>query len=196
MKILFIRHAETETNVKELTHKTGDPVGLTELGKKQAQDLGKICKKNQVEIIFTSPEQRAVETADIIAKELNLRLEVLKGFAERNWGEWEGRSWPEIEKVLAPMSLEERYNFVPPEGESWREMEARLKEGLSAITNQQYSSVAAVTHEGALRGLMPLLHNSPRDSSFKYHFDNASVSVFEYQDGIFTELINGVDKTN
>ena len=39
MKLLFIRHAETQTNVNKLTHKTGDPVGLTELGQMQARKL-------------------------------------------------------------------------------------------------------------------------------------------------------------
>src|SRR3989344_911854 len=109
MKILFIRHAETPTNINQLTHKTDDPVGLTELGQQQAKKLTQVCKNGQVEIVFSSPEQRAVETGKIIAEALQIDFEVIKELAERNWGEWEGKPWSEIEKVLTTMSLEERY---------------------------------------------------------------------------------------
>ena len=188
MKLLFIRHAETQTNVSKLTHKTGDPVGLTELGQKQAKQLTKVCKNESVEIVFSSPEQRAVETAEIIATELKISLEVIKELAERNWGEWEGKTWPEIEAVLKPMALEERYAFMPPKGESWQQMEVRLKNGLDSIIGRGYGTVGVITHEGALRGIMPLVLNSPKDSSFKYHFENASITFFEYENEIFKEL--------
>ena len=52
MKILFIRHAETPTNVNKLTHKTGDPIGLTELGQQQTKQLTEVCKNEKVEVIF------------------------------------------------------------------------------------------------------------------------------------------------
>ena len=74
MKILFIRHAETSINVSKLTHKSGDPIGLTELGQKQSERLTKVCINENVEVIFSSPEQRAVETAEIIARGLGCLL--------------------------------------------------------------------------------------------------------------------------
>jgi broad specificity phosphatase PhoE len=188
MKILFIRHAETPINVSKLTHKLGDPVGLTELGQKQSERLTKVCINENVEVVFSSPEQRAVETAEIIAKGLGIKLEILKELAERNWGEWEGRAWPEIEVVLKSMALEERHTFVPPNGEAWLQMEVRLKKALDNIKECGYDTVAVITHEGALRGVMPLLLNSPKESSFNYHFENASITSFEYKNGMFTEL--------
>ena len=36
--------------------------------------------------------------------------------------------------------------------------------------------------DGILRGLMPILLNEPKDSSFKYDFDNASVTVMNYEE--------------
>ena len=53
MKILFIRHAETQTNVNKLTHKTGDLIGLTELGQQQAKQLIQICKNEYKNGVFT-----------------------------------------------------------------------------------------------------------------------------------------------
>jgi broad specificity phosphatase PhoE len=109
--------------------------------------------------------------------------------AERNWGEWEGKAWPEIEEVLKPMTIEERYTFVPPMGESWQQMESRLKGAIDNVMKSGYETVAVITHEGALRGIIPLMLNSSKESSFKYHFDNASITSFEYKDDNFKELI-------
>ena len=186
MRLLFIRHAETETNVNRLTHKTGDTVGLTEKGKRQAEELIQKCGEENIETIFSSPEQRAVETAQIIAEGLGLEYRILDGLTERNWGQWEGKPWSEIEKALSPMSLEERYTFTPPGGESWEQMETRLQENLTKIIKCEAENVAIITHEGALRGLMPLFLRAPKESSFQYHFENAEIIPFSYENGIFT----------
>ena len=191
MKLIFIRHAETQVNVNNVTHKTGDAAGLTQLGLKQAQQLVNFCQHEKVELVFSSPERRAQETAKIIADSLRLNLEVLSCFTERNWGSWEGQSWTEIEKILNGMSLEERFTFVPPQGESWQHMEDRLIECLELVTKQNYRVVAIVTHEGTLRGLMPILLKMPRETSFNYHFNNGGVTVFDYVSGnYFNKTIN------
>ena len=76
------------------------------------------------------------------------------------------------------MSLEERFTFVPPGGESWQQMEQRL---LGCVNSWQRlsESMAVVAHGGLLRALIPLLLDEPRESSFRYDLENASVSVFE-----------------
>ena len=51
-----------------------------------------------------------------------------------------------------------------------------------------YQNVAIFTHGGALRGLMPILENAPKESSFQYNFNNASVTIFDYDDGKYTEI--------
>ncbi len=189
MKILFIRHAETQINVEGLMHKTGEPVGLTDFGKKQAESLVSACLEHKVEYVFSSPEERSTETAKIISKGVNKEVEILATLIERNWGDWEGQAWPDIEKHIDKMNLEERYNFVPPKGESWSQMEARLRAALAYITKKNYKVVAIITHEGALRGFMPILLNLPKEESFKYHFENAEVKFFEFINGVFTETI-------
>jgi len=75
------------------------------------------------------------------------------------------------------MTLEERFTFVPPGGESWQQMEQRLLAHLQGW-RQLSKSAAVVAHGGVLRALIPLLLNEPRESSFRYDLDDASVSVF------------------
>lgn len=183
MKVLFIRHGQTIINVDGKIHKVNDDAGLTDLGKKQAEILAEVCKKQEVEAVYSSPEIRAMETARIIGEKLGVQPFIETGLAERSWGDWSDQTWKEIQQRLETMSIEERFSFIPPQGESWEEMEERLMEALNKIVGQSYKVVAIITHSGAMRTLMPVLHGKPKDISFKYEFHNGSITIFNYENG-------------
>lgn len=189
MRLIFIRHGETAINVRGLTHITNDFEDLTEVGMMQAKKAGKFCKEKNVNKIYCSPEQRAQTTAKIISNILEISYKVIGELRERNWGDWEGKPWNEIKQILDTKSLEERYTFIPPNGESWKQMEKRLKQALSAIISNNDETIAIVTHGGTLRGLIPILNNSPKEISFKYDFANGSVTTFDYIEGQFKEIL-------
>ena len=188
MKILFIRHGETDVNASGVLHKAHDPEGLNETGRKQASALGEACMRAGVEVIYTSPEKRAVETAEIIGAILGLQSLTIEDFRERNFGEWSGRPWPEMRAELSRMTTEERYTFRPQGGESWKDVEERLSKAIGRITGGESNVVAVISHAGVTRALMPILKNEPKDTSYKYVFDNGSITSFEYKDGKYTGL--------
>lgn len=189
-RLLFIRHGHTLTNSENLIHKRGTVESLDELGRAQAKKLIKVCAENNIEAVFTSPEIRTFETAQIITEGLNLDIpKTLENLRERSWGDWEGKDWNDVQKLLDNMSLIERYKFIPPNGESWEEMEQRLQLCLTQILNYEYKNIAIITHGGALRALMPILNNAPKESSFQYNFHNASVTIFDFINGKYKEII-------
>lgn len=181
MKVLFLRHGQTATNVKAALHRRDDIVDLDEVGVRQAKALAKLCTNEGVQQIFSSPELRARHTAEIIGDSLGLSVAVLPELSERDWGEWAGQTWDDIEAKLQTMDLAERYTFVPPKGESWQQMEERLRLALQKVSDSAVKVVAVVTHGGALRALMPILKNEPKETSFNYDFKNASTTSFEHQ---------------
>lgn len=189
MRLIFIRHGETETNTAGLTHKSVDSVGLNAHGREQAKKLVPALKANGIEKIYYSPEIRAKETAEIVSGELKIATEAIFNLRERDWGEWQGKSWAELKTVLDTMILEERYNFVPPGGESWKQLEERLKQSLTKITNGKELCVGIVTHGGSLRGLMPILKEQPLQTSLNYDFKNTSVTIFDYSGGKYIEVL-------
>jgi len=182
MKILLLRHGETDTNLRGLTHKRGAQEGLNKTGQEQARHLADVCKSHGVQALYSSPELRATETARIISKEIGLEPLILEDLAERHWGAWEGHPWSDIVARLRPMSIQERYTFVPPNGESWEQMERRLKK-MIAIIQSKSTTAAVITHGGALRALMPALKGEPLDTSLQYDFRNASVTIFADKSG-------------
>ena len=157
MKLIFIRHGETDVNVTGKTHFTGDSSRLTKKGIQQITLTIPVLSKNKIERVYCSPEKRAEQSARIIVDGLHLSLEILDGLKERNWGNGNGKPWNEIKDKLDKMSLEERYNFIPPQGESWKQMEERLCGALGKIISAKNKCVCVVTHAGSLRGMIPIL---------------------------------------
>ena len=189
-RFIFIRHGQTHENVEGKMHvHKEEEHGLNEKGKAQIESLAVALKENNVGAVFTSPEVRAVESAAIVSKQLGLPQPiVMKELIERNWGEWQGKPWHDVEDELETMTIEERYTFIPPGGESWKQMEKRLVRALETIMDNDAEDVAIVTHAGAIRGLMPILKDAPKEISFMYDFHNASATIFDYSYGIFTEV--------
>lgn len=189
MEIILCRHGETDTNVKGNTHLREDEVGLNTVGLKQAGSLAKLGTEHSVTAIFTSPEKRAVETGQAVGHELGLMPAIIPDLRERDWGDWNGQPWSEIEPRLRGKSLEERYKFLPPNGESWEQMLHRLTRVVDEIAKKAVGNVMIVTHGGALRAIVPELKGEDLAASLKYNFDNASVTSFSYNDPGAYELL-------
>jgi len=106
MEILFIRHGESTSNYalqNNIDYDRND-VKLTELGKTQAKKTGKILKKyGNIDVIFHSPIKRCIETANIIAKELNNKnLQENKLLIEggEEYHKFNGMSKKEIDEIM------------------------------------------------------------------------------------------------
>ncbi len=179
MKLLLIRHGRTDKNGTGFMHKIHDPIGLNEIGKQQALGLISLIQKHQAEIVYSSPEKRAIETAEIISSSFHIPITVNENIGERNFGELQILPYKEIKAKLNSLSLEERYQFKPPRGESWKEMDDRLSLFLEEIKNKHFSSIAIITHEGVLRALVTLLQKDPKEKNLDLHFDNGSLTVLE-----------------
>ncbi|HLW02704.1 MAG TPA: histidine phosphatase family protein [Ktedonobacterales bacterium] len=188
MRILFLRHGQTATNLKAAVHKKDDQELLDDVGCWQADQLAGVCLREKVEAIYCSPEKRALQTTEIIGGVLHLQPIVIEDLRERDWGDWSGKQWVEIQSYLQPMAPDERYTFIPPNGESWQQMENRLKRTLQTVTTSKNDCIAVVTHGGALRALMPILKSQPKETSFQYEFKNASVTIFELSSGVWHDV--------
>jgi len=189
MKLVFIRHGQTELNTAGLTHKPGSEIGLDVVGKDQARKTAIYCQTLSLDALFSSPEKRAIETANIISEHDHLSNNVSAKIKERDWGDWNGKPWEEIKAILDEKTLHDRYTFIPPNGESWEQMELRMKSFLDEINSQTATCVGVVTHGGAMRGLMPILNNKPLNTSLAYDFANASVTIIDHVNGKYSEVV-------
>ena len=161
MKLVIIRHAETN----KIAGLPGDPAALSPAGHSQVKKLVETCRSENVEAIFHSTQSRAVFTAEDLARALNVQSVEQPGLEERSFGDWDEWEWPQIAAELDKLTTDERYTFVPPNGESWQQMEERLRTALQEIVSKQYESVAIITHGGAIRALLPIVKGEPKEST-------------------------------
>lgn len=179
--LIFIRHGETAINTRGKLHRLNDEEPLSTIGQKQIETTAKALTQYHVDKVYSSKEKRALQSAILIATKLNLTFEEIENLHERDWGEFSGKEWREVEKILSPLTLNERYTFKPPNGESWQEAEERLITSLhTIIENNENKTVVIVTHGGSIRTLMPYLLDAPKEESFKYNPQNASLTIFDY----------------
>lgn len=81
MKVYFVRHGETTHNAKHL-HQDSKP-RLSKLGLRQTQELARRFEKINIDLIVSSPFERARQTAETIAKDKNLGITFSNLFVER-----------------------------------------------------------------------------------------------------------------
>lgn len=191
-RLILVRHGETETNIRGKIHKYSDPETLTKKGVEQIKKAAEALKKFRPKVVYCSRELRAKESSKIISSNLGIPITEVEGLEERNWGDYAGFSFQEIKDRagMDRMSFEQRYTFHPPNGESWKETEERLLKVLHKILQENKdSTVVLVTHGGSIRIYMPTLLGVNKEESYKYDPDNASISIFDYENGKFTKEI-------
>lgn len=135
----FLRHGETENNRLGLVAGASD-VPLNATGLAQARAAAQRFAGSGVDAIWSSPLQRAHDTARCIAAVLNLDIVIIHELAERNWGELEGK----------PRELRVR-GTTPPGGESLEAFRARTLAGFACVAPSRLPLIVA--HSGTFRVL-------------------------------------------
>ena len=177
MKLVIIRHAESN----QMAGLPGEADTPSPAGHSQIEKLIETCRDENVQAIFHSTQARAVFVAEALALALNVPSVADPGLEERNFGDWNSWEWSQISAELNKLTAQERYTFIPPNGESWQQMEERIHIALEQIGVGQYTSIAVVTHWGSIRVLLPMIKNEPKESTLNLNVEPGQSFVVEYQ---------------
>ena len=179
--LLLIRHGENDYV------KTGRMAGrlpgvhLNERGQKQAQALGDALKNVPIKAIYSSPLERAIETANPIANARKLQILQEPGLLDTDIGKWQGKSL----KVLSLTKLWKIVQHAPsrfrfPDGESFPEMQTRISETLERIIkkhNKPQDIVAVVFHADPIKLAVAHFMGMPLDNFQRLGCDTGSVTA-------------------
>jgi broad specificity phosphatase PhoE len=138
-ELLLVRHGETDWNADgRLQGQTDRP--LNDFGRRQAQRLGEQLQGERLVAIYSSDLARARETAEIVGERLGLPVVLDSGLREKDWGNWEGLTAVERDRV----------EFV---GESTEAHQERTLDALRRISERHPDDgrVLVVTHGGSMR---------------------------------------------
>lgn len=166
--VVLIRHGRTHlTESKRISGRGGENPGLSELGRGDAHKAAKAVAEignsgpwahlEPVSAIVSSPIQRTLDTAHILANELGLGVTVNDNIAEISFGDWDGSTNSEVMSKWPDefATWQGSWTASPPNGESLEVFDARVQSGRHAILEQFAGrTVAVVSHVMPIRGFI------------------------------------------
>lgn len=186
--LLLIRHGENDFTKKHKLAGHLPGVHLNEKGQKQAQALGEALKDVPIKAIYSSPLERAQETAMPIAAacwrevraEFGRSVQTEAGLIETNIGKWQGRS-------LAALRLQKHWKVVQhapsraqfPEGETFHECQSRVVGALEAILRRHKPQdiIACVFHADPIKLAVAHFLGMPLDHFQRLGCDTGSLTA-------------------
>jgi probable phosphoglycerate mutase len=184
---VLLRHGETPLSVDRRFAGRGD-IPLTETGRLQAKAAAqRLAARGGVELIVTSPLQRARLTAEAVAAATGAPVQVDDGWIEADFGEWEGLSYAEaMERWPAEVTAWMKDTAVaPPGGESFAAAGRRVLAALDRLLARAAPGrVVVVSHVTPIKTVLRHALLAPPPALRRMHLDVAALCEVDwYADG-------------
>ncbi|MER3453291.1 MAG: phosphoglycerate mutase [Acidimicrobiia bacterium] len=180
--ILLVRHGRTPTTGVRLPGRARG-LHLDEAGQAEAaRTAERIAAAVHVEAVYTSPLERARETARPIAVRQGLTPRVHRGLLECDYGDWTGAELAELRRLPAWRALQRNPSgFRFPNGESLVGMQARVVDALRGIAAAHPGgTVVAVSHADPIRAAVADAVGTHLDMFHRIVVGTASVTAVAY----------------
>ncbi|MCV7347179.1 bifunctional RNase H/acid phosphatase [Mycolicibacterium rhodesiae] len=186
-RMLLLRHGQTEFSRQRRYSGRGNPE-LTDTGRRQADAAASyLAAAGGVDMVISSPLQRAYDTASAAATALGLTVTVDDDLIETDFGAWEGLTFAEARE--RDPDLHGRWlrdtGLRPPDGESFVDVEERIQRVRTRIIAEHPgATVLVVSHVTPIKTLLRLALDAGPSILHRLHLDLASLSIAEfYPDG-------------
>ena len=191
-RLYMIRHGQSEGNLKNLFLGHTD-LDLTELGHLQAEKTAEHLATVPVDVIVSSDLKRAFNTALHTAEKKGLPVQPDTELREIFAGDWEGVPFSSLQTDFAESFSVWRGDFGASRcdgGESVAELMDRILAAVERIAKEnEGKSVCIFSHATPIRIMGGMMKGLSLSEMGEFPWPtNASVTSFEYENGIFTLL--------
>jgi probable phosphomutase (TIGR03848 family) len=181
--LLLVRHAQNDWVRSHRLPGLTPGVHLNAEGQAQAEALATRLREVPLTAIYSSPLERAVETARPLAEVHGLELQIRDGLAEVDVGQWTGQVLKELaqtEEWRDLMMWPAGFRF--PEGERTAHMQARMAAELDAIRGDHPDqTIAVVSHADPLKAAVAHYLGLPMDLFQRLVIEPASVTILQFR---------------
>jgi len=187
LRLIFIRHGQSEANLLHEFSNRGWKHPLTEAGRSQAEALAKHLEAEQVTRVYSSPVMRAVQTSQILCAHWQVACTITEALREYDVGIYEGCStddgWQAKQQVEEAWYARGESSRSLPDGESYLDIRARFVPFIdSLVRDERYfnATLALVSHGGLFNAMLPeVISNLTREVLFERPFRNCGYAVAE-----------------
>jgi broad specificity phosphatase PhoE len=161
----------------------------------QAEALARRLQRATLAAVYTSPLQRAVETARAVAAAQDLNPVAVADLREIDFGEAEGLPFEELPLELRTALLERPAEMRFPGGETYGELQQRVTRALDDIVAAHPSeTVGVISHAGSIRAALAAWLAMQDARAFRLDQRPGAVNVVDWFDGTpFVRLVNGTE---
>ena len=176
-EIVFIRHSS-------LAVPRGVCYGFSNIDvshnfKREANNLQRNLDGFYPDVVISSPLQRCVKLAVLT---FDVSPQINQNLKEVNYGDWEGKTWEEINVEGDNLWMYANVNNQPPNGESFGELRDRVVEQLDVILNRPEDKIALVCHGGVIRSALSHLLQTPLEVTRSFHIHYTGFVKFKNTD--------------
>ena len=180
-RLILVRHGVTEWN-RERRFQGQIDTPLSTEGLEQAARVARRLSGEPIAAVYSSDLLRAWQTAEPIASGLHLPLQAEPGLRERAYGDFEGRTFDEIQQHLADAYQRWRARepdfALPGNGESLRDFHGRVERTVRLITQRHPGqAIVMVTHGGVLDSAYRIGSGLPLTAARQFDLLNASLNT-------------------
>lgn len=186
-RLYLVRHGQSAGNAEGRFGGHG-PTPLSELGKQQAALAAHSLAKEKINVIYSSDLLRAVQTAEPLAKLLNIEINPTADFRERHVGVLEGLTFDEA-RAQYPKDyfalVNREVSHVITNGESYRQLLDRTTETLNSILRRHRGErISIFAHTGTIcfltLYLLGAIHRRTRNTPWLVT-SNCGINRFEFR---------------
>jgi probable phosphomutase (TIGR03848 family) len=178
--ILLIRHGENDYVKKARMAGRLPGVHLNDTGKAQAQALADKLASAPIKAIYSSPLERAMETAQPLASALSQEINIRPGLLETDIGEWAGQTLKSLRRLKVWRTVQNAPSlFRFPGGESFAETQHRVCRELEMICDglEPKDLVACISHADPIKLAVAYYIGLPLDNFQRLVVSPASVTA-------------------
>ncbi|MBA4383993.1 MAG: hypothetical protein C0410_04600 [Anaerolinea sp.] len=179
--IYLVRHGKTDFIGKKLCGNLPG-IHLNEEGRGQAQKAADYLSSFPIKAIYSSPMERACETAAPLAKALNLEVIPQDFLREINFGDFQGMGDELFSNPIWQQFNEHPADVQFPNGDNTAQAQSRVSAGLDVLS-QKYQTddhIVCFAHCEILRLGIAAGINLPREFFHRITVDPASISILEW----------------
>jgi broad specificity phosphatase PhoE len=186
LRLILVRHGETERNFEARLQGGKSDVPLNEKGRGQARSLGLALKDEKLRAIYSSPLKRALDTAQAISAHHHLKVETDQGLSEIDMGSIDGLDLTEVKESQTDFWerwRQEDYSVALPGGESPLQVQKRAWGVVQDIIRRNHEgSVVVVSHAISLQTIIIAILGAPLSSFTRFHLGVASITILHIDD--------------
>lgn len=192
MYLYLIRHGITEWNNQRRFQGQAD-IPMSPAGIKQIEKLANRLEGEPGLLkLYCSKMKRAMMTADIIGRKLDMVPVAVPNLEEISVGGWSGRGFDEIEREESELYYKWQSGestFCIPGGESTAQVQKRAVDEIMPLIENETGSILLVAHGIVIKTILCALMNFSLERAGDFEMTNASLSVIQYERGKHSKLI-------